>query len=58
MLGSNIAIGLYIQGKWSVLCVPYFGGWVWYGDRTGHTGHILSVMAFTCDGWILYSDRT
>ena len=23
VLGSNIAIGLYIQGMWSMLCVPY-----------------------------------
>ena len=26
VLGSNIVIGLYIQGMWSVLCVPYVGG--------------------------------
>ena len=25
VLGSNIVTGLYIQGMWSVLCVPYVG---------------------------------
>ena len=45
-------IGLDISDMWSVLCVPNVGGWVWYGDRTGHTGYIVSVMSFTCDGWI------
>ena len=52
LVGSNIVVGLCILDMWSVLCVPYVGGWVWYGDRTGHTGHIVSIMSFTCDGWI------
>ena len=51
-MGSKIAIGLYVLDMSSVLCVPYVGGWIWYGDRTGHTGYIVSVMSFTCDGWI------
>ena len=34
-----LAIELYIMDMWSVLCVPHVGGWVWYGERTGHTGH-------------------
>ena len=25
VVGSNIAIGLYVLGMWSVLCVPYVG---------------------------------
>ena len=20
------------------------GGWVWYGERTGHIGHVVSVV--------------
>ena len=43
-------IGLDILDMWSVLC-SHVGGWVWYGDRTGHTGYIVSVMSFTRDGW-------
>ena len=50
VLGSNIVIGVYVLDMWC--CVPHVGGWVWYGDRTRHTGHIVSVMSFTCDGWI------
>ena len=26
VLGSNIAIGLYVLDRWSVLCVLYVGG--------------------------------
>ena len=26
VVGSNITIGLYIQGMWSVFCVPNVGG--------------------------------
>ena len=28
VVGSKIVIGLYILDMWSVLCVPYVGGWV------------------------------
>ena len=52
VVGSNIAVGLCVLDMWSVFCVPYVGGWVWYGDMTGHTGHSVSVMSFPCDGWI------
>ena len=27
VVGSKIVIGLYILDMWSVLCVPYVGGW-------------------------------
>ena len=44
--GSNIVIGLYIQGMWSVLCVPYVGGRIYYSDRTVRTGHVVSVVFY------------
>ena len=40
VVGSNIVIGLYSLDMWSVLCVLYVGGWVWYVDRDD-TGHIV-----------------
>ena len=51
VVGFSIVIGLDILDIWSVLCSTC-GCRAWYGDRTGHTGHIVSVLSFTCDGWI------
>ena len=28
VLGSNIAVGLCVMYMWSVLFVPYVGGWI------------------------------
>ena len=43
--GSNIVIGLYIQGMWSVLCVPYVGGRM--VGRYLECGHVV----FYDSGW-------
>ena len=45
-------IGLYALDRWSVLFVMYVGGMIKYSDWNERTGHIVSVMLFTSDGWI------
>ena len=55
VVGFSIVIGLdSVVCFWTCgqCCVPHVGGWVWYGDKTRQIGHIVSVMSFTCDGWI------
>ena len=46
MVCSNIVIGRYILDMWSVLCVPYVYGGIYYTDRTVRTGHVVSVVCY------------
>ena len=39
-------IRLYILDMWSVLCVPYVCGGIYYSDRTVDTGHVVSVVCY------------
>ena len=29
---------------WSGVCVPHMGGGIYHSDRTGHIGHVVSVV--------------
>ena len=42
VLASNIAIGLYVLGMWSVLCVPYVG-----------VGSNIAIGLYALDMWSL-----
>ena len=55
MLGSNIAIGVYVLDMWSVLCVLYMGGGMKYSDMSVCAGHMVSAMCSLLGGGI---DRT
>ena len=44
VVGSNLAIGLYLLDMWSVLCVAYVGVGVKYNDSSVCTGHVVSVV--------------
>ena len=48
VLGSKIAIVLYVPGKWSVLFVSCAGGGIYYSDRTVCTGNVVSVVCSVC----------
>ena len=48
VVGSNIAIGLYVLDMWSVLCVPYVGCGVLYSNRSVRTGYVVSVVCSVC----------
>ena len=53
VVGTNIAVGLCIMDKWSVLCVPYVGVGIYYSSRTVHTGHVVSAVCSICGWWDL-----
>ena len=53
MLGSNIAIGVYVLDMWSVLCVLYMGGGMKYSDMSVCAGHMVSAMCSLCGWWDL-----
>ena len=46
MVGYNIAIGLYVLDKWSVLVYSIC-------DRTVRTGHVVSVICCVCGRYVL-----
>ena len=48
---SNIVIGLSVLDMWSLLCVPYVGGGIYYSSRTVRTGHVVSAVCSIC-GWL------
>ena len=50
VVGSNIAIGLYVLDMWSVLFVMYVGGMFKYSDWTERTGYVVSVLC-SCGLW-------
>ena len=52
VLGSNIAIGLYVLDIWSVLC-SVCGLWDLNSDRTVLTGHMVSAVCSICGSWDL-----
>ena len=52
-MGTNIAVGLCIMDKWSVLCVPYVGVGIYYSSRNVHTGHVVSAVCSICGWWDL-----
>ena len=53
MVGSNIAIGVYVLDIWSVVCVLHVGGGIKYSDRTVLTGHMVSAVCSLCGWWDL-----
>ena len=44
--------GMYVPDMWSVVYVPHMSDGIYHSCRTGHIGHVVSVVSFTCDGWI------
>ena len=50
---SNIVIEMSVLDMWSVLCVPYMGGGVYYSDRTVRNGHVVSDVCFVNGCWDL-----
>ena len=54
VVGSNIAIGVYVLDMWSVLCVLYVGDMFKYSDmKCMHTGHVVSVVCYVCGWYVL-----
>ena len=53
VVGSNIAIGVYVLDMWSVLCVLYVGGGMKYSDRSVCAGHMVSAVCSLCGWWDL-----
>ena len=51
VLGSNIAIGLYVLDMWSELCVPYLGGGIEYSSRTVCNGRVVRAVCSVYGWW-------
>ena len=53
VLGSNIAIGVYVLDMWSVLVIIYVGGGMKYSDMSVYVGHMVSAVCSLCGWWDL-----